>query len=68
MKTDKQLLTVREQEFLAFLKRYRGKLPSQIEIASDFGASKQRVYQLIGRLEEKGHCFQLPVYKRKKRP
>ncbi len=55
MKTEKQLLTVGEQEFLAFLKRYRGKLPSQVQIAKNFCVSKQRVHQLIGRLEDKGH-------------
>lgn len=52
--SEKQLLTIKEQEFYAFVCKYRGKMPKQVEIAKKLKLDRQRVHQLISRLKEKG--------------
>jgi DNA-binding MarR family transcriptional regulator len=52
--SEKQLLTIKEQEFYAFVRKYRGKMPKQVEIAQKLNIDRQRVHQLISRLKEKG--------------
>jgi DNA-binding MarR family transcriptional regulator len=51
--SDKQLLTVREQEFYEFWRKLRNPKPIKAEMARRFGVDRQRVQQLMDRLKKK---------------
>ena len=50
---NKQLLTVKEQEFYSFLRKLRSNI-SQAEMARRLKLPRQRVHHLLARLREKG--------------
>lgn len=48
------LLTIREQQFYAFIKKFRGRIPGNSDLARGFNVSRQRAHQLMARLRKKG--------------